>query len=212
MNGRTLPGARLLTWLALAGLPACTPERYYGPYALEAPSPIEERSASRLFELPLSRQAQGRLEELQACEQLDPPPETPCACRFAPLPTGELALRVDYRLTHLGGPAVSVQIWVGDEVEPGAPAPDLLPDRPRVEVYAYHLRLLQPGQALDGSLSEAELDEASLAWSLDHHPECEPGSSGGRPAPRAWLLGLSLPGEEDARVSLELSVRVRGGG
>ncbi|HSA24765.1 MAG TPA: hypothetical protein P5076_25115, partial [Myxococcota bacterium] len=174
--------------------------------------PLEERTAARTFELPLDAGQRAALEDLQSCLRDHPDREPPCACDHLVQVVSTLELRVDYKLTHLTGEAASVEVWVGAEAEPGWPDPDVLPDRPRVEVFAFHLHRLGPGEAVVRSFSEGELTAAELAWSAGHHPACEPPSPGQGPAPLAWLLGASLPGEEQARVELELTVRVREGG
>jgi hypothetical protein len=205
------PLACLALALALLGS-ACTPERYFGPYSLEAPTPLAERTAARTFELPLDAGQQAALELLQDCLQGDPDRQPPCACDHLVQTISSLELRVDYRLSHLEGEAASVEVWVGAEAEDGLPDPAVLPDRPRVEVFAFHLHRLGPGESLVRSFSEGELAAADLAWSTGHHPACDPDEPEARPAPLAWLLGVSLPDAEQARVALELTVRVREGG
>jgi hypothetical protein len=201
----------LVLALALLGS-ACAPERYFGPFQLEVPTPLEERTAARTFEMPLDAGQQAALEELQACQRDQPDRQPPCECDYPVQTISTLELRVDYKLTHLQGEAVSVEVWVGAEAEAGWPDPAVLPDRPRLAVFAFHLHRLGPGEAVVRSFSESELAAAELAWSNGHHPECDPEPPEARPAPLSWVLGASVPGAEQARVALELTVRVREGG
>jgi len=203
--------ASLAVLLALLGA-ACSAERYFGPYSLEAPTALEERTAARTFELPLDAGDQAALEALLACERDAPDRQPPCACDLVVQEVAARELRLDYRLTHRQGEAAGVEVWVGAEAEAGAPDPAVLPDAPRVEVFALHRHHVGPGAVVVRSFSEAEMEAADLAWSAARQPACDPPSPGAGPAPLAWLVGLSLPGEERARVGLEFTVRVREGG
>jgi hypothetical protein len=194
--------------LGSAAWSGCRPERYFGPYRLELPSQLQERSAARTFRLPLNAEDQREQDNLDWCLANQPDREVPCECDLPVLTVDEQQLRLDYRLVHSGGAAANVSVWVGLEAPAGQPAPALLPDLPRVEVMAIHLHRLLPGQAIDDSFSEEELRQADLAYAAARFELCdlEPGEL---PAPRHWLVGTSLPGEELAKVVFDFTMRVR---
>jgi hypothetical protein len=81
----------------------------------------------------------------------------------------------------------------------------VLPDLPDVEILAAHLHRLSPQEVLDGSLLEPELDEVLQTWSATRNPACieEP-----HPAPLDLQVGVGIPVELDAVVTMEFSVRV----
>jgi len=100
---------------------------------------------------------------------------------------------------------------VGFEVPAGTEAPDQLPDLPRVEVLANHLHRLQAGEQVDDVFSEEEMFQADLAYAAEYFDACELARPGHAPAPLAWLVGLSLTDEDEGRVWLETTFRVRPG-
>lgn len=208
-----------LSWTAMAAVltaglalvPGCRPERYFGPYRLEVPTEIMERSAARTFELPLDASDKRERDNLVYCLENEPEREIPCRCDFPVLTADEQDVRIDYRLAHTAGAPVNASVWVGREVAADAEPPDLIPDLPRVEVMAIHLHRLQVGERVDDVFSEEELFQADLAFAAEHLDACEPDKPGQAPAPLAWLVGLSLTDDDDGQVWLETTFRVRPG-
>lgn len=207
-RGAARPAAAAILLLAVTG--GCQPERYFGPYALEVPTAIQERSAYRTFELPLDRGDQREHDNLEYCHENQAEREVPCRCDYRVLTVGEQELRVDYRLRHLSGEAVNATVWLGVTAADDAEPPDLLPDLPHVEPLAEHLHRLGPGEMTDDAFSEPELQQADLIFAQSRYPQCET-EPDGSPAPLGWLLGVSLDDETEAAVAIELTVRVRPG-
>jgi hypothetical protein len=213
---------RVTSWLLLlisaVGLcSGCRNEAYFGPYQLDVPTKIEERSAGHTFQMPLTESESQQREQLASCEANEPGRPLPCRCDYPVLTVGKELTRLDYRLTHMltktsgeaGGP-VNVMVWIGVNVQPGADLPSVLPDLPQVEVLSEHLHVLMPGAVLDEGFLESEWTEMEQAWTGAHFPECT-GSIGKRPAPYEVLIGLSLPADSKEQVTLEYTVRVRSG-
>ncbi len=212
MRRRALIGQLVVLVAALLALPGCRPERYFGPYQLQVPTDINERSAARTFELPLDSGDKRERDGLEYCLENEPEREVPCRCDYPVLTADEQDLRIDYRLVHSAGAPVNVTVWVGLQVPAGTEQPRMLPDLPRVEVLASHLHRLQPGERTDDVFSEEEMLQADLAFAAERFDACELTRPGRAPAPLAWLVGLSLTEEDDARIELETTFRVRPGG
>ena len=113
---------------------------------------------------------------------------------YVGLALDEQDLRIDYRLAHEGGQATNASVWIGREVPPDAEAPGLVPDLPRVDLLAVHLHRLQPGDRIDDRFTEEETRRADLAFSDDR-----------------FLVGASIDENAEARISLEITLRVRQG-
>lgn len=192
--------------LAAAG---CRTERYFGPYQLEVPTELEEAAAGRTFEFPLDEDDNNELTELQACLSDEPDRPVPCICDYPVLSISEQVVRMDYRLTHLGGQPVNVMVWVGREALPREPDPEMIPDLPRVAVLAEHHHQMGTGSGVDSSFLESEMTDAELTWTASVHPGC-PGSDNDLPAPLELLFGLALDSPDSTgRVSLAFSLRVK---
>lgn len=192
--------------IVFAALPGCRAERYYGPFALEVPGAAREHTVWRTFRLPIDDAARARDERRARCEQEEPTRAVPCVCDYPTLRVNSYAVRVDYRLLHRRGATTYATVWLGREVEP--PLPDQLPDAPQVEVLGEHLHRLEALDDTTDSFQESEVADAGLGFSFEEYPDC-PGSSVYRPGPTGFWIGLSLPAEDDAELSLDFSVRVR---
>lgn len=199
----------LLAALGLVVL-GCRPERYFGPYRIELPTELHERSAGRSFLLPLDAGDLREQADLDWCLAHEPDRELPCRCDYPVLTVDEQDLRLDYRLENTAGDPVNASVWLGLEVPAGEAAPGLLPDLPRVAVLATHLHRLEPGVARDDSFSEDELHQADLAFAAGRYPECdlEPHEL---PAPLQWLVGASLAENVESSLTFEFTIRIRPG-
>lgn len=201
---------RILALCSLLGAVcgACSEERYFGPYQLQVPTELQERTAGRTFSLPLDKGDQRVLDNLRYCQEHNPNREIPCRCDYKVLSVGEQELRIDYRLEHLAGAPSNVTVWLGKTAEADAPDPALLPDRPRLQVWLVHLHRIGPGEVVHDVFSEDELRQAEIDFSLDRFPECEDGPDH-RPAPLSWEIGLSTAEDDEASVAMDITCRVR---
>jgi hypothetical protein len=196
--------------LLMVTLVGCRNETYFGPYQIEVPTEIQERSAGRTFRMPLNAGESRQLEQQTLCEASEPDRQAPCRCDYPVLTVGKKLTRLDYRLTHNANEPVSVMVWIGVEVSSGMELPSVLPDLPQVEVLSEHMHVLMPGEILDKSFLESEWTEMEQAWTSAYFPECDE-SIQKRPAPYEVLIGSSLVTGSTAQVTLEFTVRIRGG-
>jgi hypothetical protein len=204
---------RVVPWLLLLILATglysgCRNEAYFGPYRLEVPTDIQERSAGRTFLMPLSDSGRQQRGQLASCEANEPQRELPCRCDYPVLTVGSELTRLDYRLIPDTSEPINVMVWIGVNVQPDMDLPNVLPDLPQVEVLGEHLHVIMPGKVLDDGFLESEWTEMEQAWTAGYFPECD-GSIRKRPAPYEVLIGLSLPVDSAERVTLEYTVRVR---
>ena len=199
----------LATGLVLCLLSSsCRPERFFGPYSMQVPTELQERSVGRTFQLPLDAGAQRERDNLEYCLANEPDRELPCRCDYPVLTPNDQQLRLDYRVQQLSGESVNTTIWVGYQVASDAEPPALLPDLPRIDLLAMHLHRLQPGEAVYDAFTEDEMHAADLAWAVENYSICD-SETNDRPAPLELLVGLAMTEPSDARVELEATFRVR---
>ena len=197
-----------VTFCALAAT-GCRGERYFGPYDLQVPTELEEVAAGRTFVFPLDEDDNNEITELLTCLTDEPDRPVPCICDYPVLTVAEQVARTDYRLAHRAGTPVNVMVWVGREVQPPEPDPDVIPDLPRVEVLAEHHHQMGIGSSVESSFLEDEMTEVDLAYNAAVYPAC-PGSQNGLPAPLGLTFGLALDSPDaTSQVDLAFSLRLR---
>ncbi len=203
-----------LATLALAALylGGCGWEHYWGPYTLSVPTAITEPTDSRTFLLPLDGGNLSQQQLLDECLAATPDRNPPCVCDFPVLSTGELKLRVDYRLELVSGQEATVMLWLGREIEAGEPDPDEIPSRPRIDLLIEHHHRVQSGRPLEHALGESEIEAAELEWARARYAAC-PGPASELPGWQQLVVGVTAEGEtEGINLQAQLVFYVRNDG
>jgi hypothetical protein len=187
---------------------ACRNESYYGPYQLDIPTDLMERSSYRTFQVPLGDELANRTRLLEECEADQPQREVPCPCDFPILMISERQSRIDYRLFHTQTDAANLAVWVGVPMESDQADLEVHPDLFRTNILAEHVHLLGINGFQDGFFTEQEMAEARRAWSAEAYPTCT-GELDRRPAPTELQIGLSLLDDSENSVFMEFTIRIR---
>jgi hypothetical protein len=186
---------------------SCRDEMLFGPIVVNVPSEIHERSASRLFRLPICGSAVSSYESLQNCLASTKPRQVACQCDHLVFGIDDQEVIIDYKLTLLAGSTADVRVWVG--VLRPTPQNELL-DLPYVETVESHVHHLLGEQEINYSFTEKEMRNADKKLAK-HIYECG-AAMDVQPGALEWLWGVSLlDGSQSARVRLESTFSVLGG-
>lgn len=198
--------------LLVLGCAGCGWEHYYGPFELTVPTPLREMVDARTFQLPLDGEALEELEQQAQCLQETPDRDPPCICDFPGLRTGDLRLRVDYRLELLAGGEGTVMIFLGLNVAAGEPLPGEVPERPEIKVLTEHHHFLRAGSGVNFSLFEEECEQTEQVWAGQRYASCQqpPDRLPGFTETVIGILQEAAEGKQ-AAIRAELVFHIRGG-
>ncbi len=197
-----------MTMFALVATSACDTERYFGPFELNVPTPIQLRTDSRTFELPLDSNDARELDNLNYCQQNEPERELPCRCDYPVLCVDEQRLRLDYHLGNSSQYPVNATVWIGVPVPDQWPSPKQVPDLPRIALLASHTHRVKSGQQTDDTIDEDEMSQAQQLYTEMFFKACESEDSPG-PVPLSFVTGLSMDEDDEGMIQMEFTVRVR---
>lgn len=194
----------LLLPLLLAG---CRAERYYGPYLLQVPGPVQQASVAHSFFLPLDQSAR---EQKQLLEQCLADGGEDCACRFPVLRVRDFQLQVDYSVKNSAAEQAAVMVWLGRRVGDQQLPPQQVAGMPDVELLVEHHHNLSAGETvlLGFASDEIETAEVRLAGSL--YPACQQDRLD-LPGLQSLLLGLTLESDNAGPVEAVFTVLVEAG-
>ena len=200
--------ARLgILYLLVLSLAGCQQEYFYGPYQLQLPTDLKERSSYRTFRMPLGPAQQQQRQSLLTCEQNQPDREIPCRCEFPVLEVTDWDLKLDYRLENLSASITDVNVWIG--VTDSSDEIGVLPDLPNVAIFSQHLHRLKSKETVLDLFSEDELQQATIDFADEYFEICTT-QSNNRPAPLQLLIGMSIYSEpEDEQLFFESTIRLR---
>ncbi len=199
---------RIVLLIFLAAFHGCDSERYFGPFELNVPTALQQRSDSRTFELPLDSVDSRELDNLNYCQEHETDREIPCRCDYPVLSVDEQLIRLDYHLDNSSLYPVSATVWVGVQVPQQWPSPKQVPDLPKIALLASHTHRVKAGQQTDDILDEDELGQAQILYSEMFFQACE--SEGHlQPAPMSFITGVSMDEDDEGEVHMEYTVRVR---
>lgn len=186
---------------------ACDSERYFGPYALQVPTALQQHSDSRTFELPLDSDKVREQDNLSYCQQNEPDREIPCRCDYPVLSVNDQLIRLDYHLENPSQDPVNATVWVGVEVPAQWPSPMQVADLPRVALLASHTHRVKAGQTVDDIMDEDEMSQAQEVYTEMFFAACDPDYR--EPAPLSFISGLSMDEDDEGKVDMEFTIRVR---
>lgn len=187
----------------------CRDETFYGPFHLEIPNLLMERSDGRTFKMPLKSDDVRELDTLEQCLQNETDRTIPCECDYPVLTIYEYLIQLDYRLFLHSGQKADVLIWIGVEVGVDELYPDILPDLPRVDVIAnHHHMLIGQGQTLDASFIETEIMEELKLYALSQYQICELDLDM-LPVPTEIIFGMSIFSDQPVELGLDVTFRLR---
>ncbi|RLB57012.1 MAG: hypothetical protein DRI34_08275 [Deltaproteobacteria bacterium] len=195
----------LLLPLLLAG---CRAERYYGPYLLQVPGPLQQDSVAHSFLLPLDQSA---IDEQQQLEQCLADGGEDCNCRFPVLRVGDFSLQVDYTLGNTGSSEAAVMIWLGRRVSDQEIPPQQVAGMADVELLAEHHHHLLAGASVRMGFASEDIERAEVEIATALHPQCQQDSTA-LPGLQGLLLGLTLESGRPGPVEAVFSVLVDAGG
>ena len=194
----------------LSSICACDSERYFGPFDLNVPTSLQERSDARTFELPLDSTNLRELDNLQWCQEHETDRELPCRCDYPVISLYEKSLRLDYSLSNASPYPVSATVWVGIEIPEQWPDVKQVPDLPRIALLASHTHRVKSGQRTDDIIDDSEMSKAQERYSKMFFEACESENSIG-PAPMSFISGVSMDEKDEGEIQMEFTVRVRRG-
>jgi hypothetical protein len=205
----------LVSVLIVFSVIGCIEENYFGPYQLSLPTPLNEDAIGHTFRLPLDQESSEQLGQLQWCLENREDPHPSCLCHYPVMTIGKQEAQIDYRLSHMSGPAASVMVWIGRRVAAHEVLPNRFENLPQIEVLAEHHHYLDV-QPIDSSFLEEEMTQIDDTYRKNLDLICRDNQGaalpfGQQPAPYELIIGMSLDYSNDTQVDLEYTVAIRPG-